>query len=678
MLLKSMSRGIWSKRDDLCLIIENQIGPANWTRFASRAHQFIGWGQKPSGLAAQKFAKYHGGQALLFEDGFLRSFAPGGREPSMSYVYDTQGIYYDSRQPSDLETLLNETVFSEKELARADLALNELCQRRLSKYNNAPFCSPQSLGIPSGKPYVLLIDQVAGDASIAGAGANQCSFETMFDDALAYHGDVNFVVRAHPASRVTGHLEAYARQKGGAIILKERANLWPILEEAAHVHVVSSHVGFEALMAGRPVTCHGMPYYKSWGLTVNEAAHPRRQRSLQLNEIFAGTYLRYTHYLDAHLRSISTLENAIDQLTLIRDSRLKNRAIGVTVGFSSWKRKAVKPFLISTSGSPKHARNLQNAIKAIGDGKADLIVWGQVPAPENLPDNVRIIRMEDGFLRSVGLGAAFRFPNSLVRETGPHLYFDARGKGTISELVAAAKNDRALIIRAQKLRTLILENHITKYMLAGVEGAQNTALPDAGSRLKILVTGQVESDASIRLGSPVITTNTQLLRQVRLLYPDAIIAYREHPDVSNGLRDGRADRSLSDINADTHDINHLFDWCDRVETMTSLSGFEALLRGKPVGVHGWPFYAGWGLTQDRMASPARGAASLDELVATSLILYPDYVHPRSRLPCTPEEIINALKNTAPATAKDLIVRKLGFAAGRMKTIGAKYWAKHQK
>ena len=38
---------------------------------------------------------------------------------------------------------------------------------------------------------------------------------------------------------------------------------------------------------------------------------------------------------------------------------------------------------------------------------------------------------------------------------------------------------------------------------------------------------------------------------------------------------------------------------DEVHTITSLSGFEALLRDKKVTCYGAPFYSGWGLTEDK-------------------------------------------------------------------------------
>ncbi|MGJ8537971.1 MAG: capsular polysaccharide export protein, LipB/KpsS family, partial [Parasphingopyxis sp.] len=83
--------------------------------------------------------------------------------------------------------------------------------------------------------------------------------------------------------------------------------------------------------------------------------------------------------------------------------------------------------------------------------------------------------------------------------------------------------------------------------------------------------------------------------------------------------------------------------------MTSLAGFEALMRGKTVLTYGGPFYAGWGLTEDRLTFERRSRRlSLDALVAGTLIVYPRYIHPPTRLPCTPEEIAAWLSEDAPA------------------------------
>jgi capsular polysaccharide export protein len=63
--------------------------------------------------------------------------------------------------------------------------------------------------------------------------------------------------------------------------------------------------------------------------------------------------------------------------------------------------------------------------------------------------------------------------------------------------------------------------------------------------------------------------------------------------------------------------------------------------------YGLPFYAGWGLTQDRLRCARRTRfRSLDELVAATLMLYPVYVDPHSG------DTVNA------ETAVELLVRTL--------------------
>jgi len=88
---------------------------------------------------------------------------------------------------------------------------------------------------------------------------------------------------------------------------------------------------------------------------------------------------------------------------------------------------------------------------------------------------------------------------------------------------------------------------------------------------------------------------------------------------------------------------------DELHVNSSLAGFEALLRGKPVTVHGVPFYAGWGLTTDRGPVPARRTVrrTLDELVAAAYLLYPRYLDPETGLPCPAEVLVQRLAAAAP-------------------------------
>ena len=163
----------------------------------------------------------------------------------------------------------------------------------------------------------------------------------------------------------------------------------------------------------------------------------------------------------------------------------------------------------------------------------------------------------------------------------------------------------------------------------------------------ILVPGQVESDASIAYGAPGERSNMGLLRTVRAAHPDAYVVYKPHPDVLARLRidgEGEADAACwcDEVVADAN-MGDLLQAVDEVHVLTSLAGFEALLRGKAVTCHGQPFYSGWGLTHDRVPNVRRRRhLSIDELVAGALFAYPLYLSRDGRRLTTPEDALDTL------------------------------------
>ena len=183
---------------------------------------------------------------------------------------------------------------------------------------------------------------------------------------------------------------------------------------------------------------------------------------------------------------------------------------------------------------------------------------------------------------------------------------------------------------------------LSKYNLAA------NPLPDLPVGHRILVPGQVEDDASIKLGTDTISTNLDLLAATRAANPDAVIIYKPHPDVEADLRQGKVSEETAlkhaDIVANKGDPIALIDAVDEVWTMTSLLGFEALLRGKTVTCMGMPFYAGWGLTRDKMTVPKRRLKhiSLEALVHATLIDYPRYFDPKTKQACSVEIVVDRL------------------------------------
>lgn len=285
-------------------------------------------------------------------------------------------------------------------------------------------------------------------------------------------------------------------------------------------------------------------------------------------------------------------------------------------GFPRWKWKYVRRCL-----DGHDVRFLPHGSTVPPNGS--LLLWGMTPPPPGFVEQDRILRIEDGFLRSVGLGADLTRPLSwVVDRTG--LYADATRPSDLETLLATADFPADLCQRAASLRAQILALGLTKYTLPGTAWQR-----PANQRHVSLVVGQVESDASLTFGAPGIRTNLELLQTVRRAHPDWYLVYKPHPDVVARLRaagkdENEASNWCDEIISDAP-METLLEQVDDVQVITSLTGFEALLRGRAVTCHGLPFYAGWGLTEDKLFCPRRGRVlSLEALVAASLILYPRY------------------------------------------------------
>lgn len=261
-----------------------------------------------------------------------------------------------------------------------------------------------------------------------------------------------------------------------------------------------------------------------------------------------------------------------------------------------------------------------------------LFFWGATP-PNGLTELAKAcwahaLHVEDGFVRSVGLGSDLIRPLSLVLDERG-IYFDATRESDLEHLLNTENFTEEDLARAREVRAFIVEHGITKYNL---EPRQPVQWP-TGGRPVLLVSGQVEDDASIRLGCTSVKTNLGLLQAVRQANPGAFIVYKPHPDVLSMNRKGRVAmeeaREFADHVETGVSVVSCIEASDEVHTMTSLSGFDALLRDKRVVTYGQPFYAGWGLTDDRAENPTAFARrtrrlTLDELVAGALLRYPIY------------------------------------------------------
>ncbi len=364
---------------------------------------------------------------------------------------------------------------------------------------------------------------------------------------------------------------------------------------------------------------------------------PRRTARRTAAEIFAAAYLDYPLYFDPWRGGVIGFEAACDALEVLRAEHERNRQPAICSGVRLWKRRYVADFLKGADDTPRFRDDAAKAASEAQETGARHVVWGQTAGSETAT------RVEDGFLRSVGLGAALTPPLSLsFDDLG--IYYDPSRPSRLEALIEAAPETAAARARARQLIDRIVDNGVTKYNT----GRAAPARPD--HPCVILAPGQVEDDASITLGAGKVRTNLALLQSIRRDAPDAWVIYKPHPDVEAGLRPGAISpddlSGLADDVARDADAHHCLDIANEVWTMTSLMGFEGLIRGKSVTCYGAPFYAGWGLTRDRGAPPDRRRArpSLEALVHAVLIDYPAYRDPVSGLACTPELIVERLSD----------------------------------
>ena len=531
-------------------------------------------------------------------------------------------------------------------LARATQTRRDIVSRRLAgPWWNA---STES-GLPAGDGRLALI--VAGEG--AGLGADRAPspalLRAMLAAAMVEHRPYDIVLLAPNLDRGVGFLAGFLRDAAlrGCTVLTRPVDPWRTIERADCVYTAGGETGFLALLAGAKVRCFADCSYAGWGVTTDEPGVRRKPFLRTVDELFAATCLVATRCLDPYRTKPASFEEVVEIFDEWRKIEAANRRITACLGMSFWKRRQVAHFLRSGGGPPAFRRTSRAAIAmAHARSGGAVAVWAS-RAPAGLAKAaqrhaVPLIRVEDGFVRSVGLGSDFMPPASLVLD-GRGMHFDPSVRSDLEQLLLDTEFDTALVERARALITRLVAAGVTKYNL----GKRMPPLDWPDGKRRVLVPGQVEDDLSVRLGGEGVRGNLDLLARVRAANPDAFILYKPHPDVEAGHRKGKIPddnaRKFADLVIREVSTAALLGEIDELHTLTSLAGFEALLRRRRVVVYGRPFYAGWGLTADLAGIDRGRRLMLEELVAGALILYPRYLDPLTRLPCGPEIIIDRLE-----------------------------------
>lgn len=610
---------------------------------------FLGWGRKKSGLKAVELAKKYKVKFLLLEDGFLRSLNLGIEgSPSFSIIKDEVGIYYDATVPSKLENILNTYEFNEEELKQAKKAIKLIKQEKLSKYNNN-LSLPKDL-FSQNEKRVLIITQVGNDASLKYGLAENFSTKEIINDAIKENPQARIYIKIHP-DVLSGKKQSDFDIKDipkECILIKENYNPIELLSFFDKVYTKTSGMGFEALMMGLECACYGKPFYAGWGLTKDKLKCKRRFKKRKLEEVFYAAYILYGEYFNPYLDKKSDIFDTINTLAKYKKIEQINSNNLYFLGFTLWKRWFVKPFF----QAKKNKIIFLNSFDDIANYKINendkFFIWGKRFEKKDLKSylynknikNDNIFLVEDGFLRSVFLGSDLTRPFSLVVDS-KGLYIDPNQESDLEYILQNYEFDENLKQRAKNLINTIIANKFSKY-----NGLKHEDLKFNTNKKIILIPAQVEDDASMILGGAGFDT-LKLLQVVRENNKNAFIVFKPHPDVLSGNRKGLKDKNIilkyCDEIIENVSIDSAINASDEVHTITSTSGFDALLRGKKVFTYGKPFYANWGLTNDmHNISRRTKKLSLEELVAGVLILYPRYIHPKTKNLCEVEVALDIM------------------------------------
>ena len=246
------------------------------------------------------------------------------------------------------------------------------CQSRLSKINNA-----EESPAPS-EPFVLVVDQTPGDLSLIWGQASPNAFAKALQAALANHPGRTVVVKVHPdvvAAGGAGHFCADQLSDCRIQLCADGGHPTALLEQAEAVYVVTSQLGFEALLWGKPVHCFGQPFYAGWGLTCDQLPPPPwRGIALSLEQLVHAALITYPSYWDPVTEQPSEVETLMSHLALQRQELLSRPALLVACGMKRWKKPALRRFLRGPRGS--NLLFCSRRTRQLPPG-ATAVVWGR-------------------------------------------------------------------------------------------------------------------------------------------------------------------------------------------------------------------------------------------------------------------------------------------------------------
>ena len=604
------------------------------------------WGMKFSGIISRFISQYLYKKIIYLEDGFIRSLETFSSKLPFSIYIDKKSIYYNNHKTNDLRSFLYHNL-THLEYERVVALKNLWIRARITKYNTIIESKPPN------KPYILVVDQTLGDLSIKFGSANHNNFNVMLRWALANWPNHKILVRIHPdvtSGKKRGYLTNLNQSNSRIIYSSDGLSPCLLLEKCEAICTVTSQLGFEGLLWDKPTYVFGKPFYGGLGLTFDYYSNFTNNNNTvcDIYQLIFSSLIRCSRYKLPGSQNNCEIEDLIlwilNQKNKINRYPIKKPIY--SMGLTPYKFVQIKRYI-------PFIRRI-NLVKLVSKHYKNitLATWGMDHYKTKFDNSISRVYLEDGFIRSVGLGAKLIESSSLNIDTKA-LYYDGSTESDLEYLLKFYDSRNIDKDKAQSIIKQIVSKSVTKYNLD-----ENNWKPNNINHKKdiVLVIGQVPADASLKLGIPLdspIKTNIQLLSECRKKYPESWIIFKPHPDLTNHLRYSNENehffRDICDEYLDDVSITCLFKYVNRVCVLTSLAGFEALIRGIPVTTFGVPFYAGWGLTDDYLSGHSwisrrsNYPINLERLVYLTLFVYPQYRSLKDNSILTVHETIDQLQ-----------------------------------
>lgn len=568
-------------------------------------------------------------KVIRLAHGIISSYSTN--EDSFSLYQSFQGVYFDSRHESNIESLLRSSwTPDEQDNVIANLALQMINKYRITKTNDYPQVS-FSFFLNNGLPNVLLIDQPIGDESVIYGSSNEQTFNDMLLHVFHNADIANIYIKLHPDTINYGK-EGYLQKllhKHNLYehplihVIEDNYNIASFFNFVDEVFVVTSQVGFEALLRGKTVSCFGMPFYSGWGLTNDMQVSTKPKPERTIIDLFVAIMLKYTSYINPFTQKIGNILDLLEYISLQQRHNLKQE-----IAFY----KSNQTTISSLKHSVKSKIEINNS-KKLPKYENYLILTDNEKSYDEIVNQPHHAFVRDGFMFSSNINK--KTPSSIIIDYNGS-YFNPKNYTDLEFLLNHEQFTEYEYIMAENF-LIAYHNKINSLLEKESSGLLNKIKQENSDKKIIFVPGQDEECELFMYGSTKIKSNLQLVSQLCSQVENSVIIYKPFIDPKSSKDKMVEQSSLKMLNNTAKyknnvvyiekkaSISHCINIADEIHTINSNVALDAILKKKIVVTYGLPFYGGHGLTIDTEVFPRQKCQlSLEEFVLGTYLLYPRY------------------------------------------------------